>query len=391
MLRLLISTGEVSGDLQGSLLIKALYREASRRSLNLEVIALGGSRMEASGAKLLANTSRIGSIGIWEALPYILPTLKIQSKLDKFFSKNPPDAVVLIDYMGPNIRIGNKFRRKYADIPITYYIAPQEWAWKIGEDGTTDLISFSDQILAIFKAEADFYASRGGKVSWIGHPMLDTIKSVTTQKDALKHLGLESNQKVLLLFPASRSQELYYLLPTLLKAAAVLQSRDPSIYVIIPSGLKSFEETLKMQLIEEGVNGRVIPASENDSIKHHLFCAATLALGKSGTINMELALNNVPQIAAYKVSRVTAFLARRLLKFKVEHISPVNLMLNERLIPELVQENFTTDALVSSATKLMYDEKLRSSMLDGYTRLKEKLGDPGVTDRAAKKILDLIH
>ena len=129
MVRLLISTGEVSGDLQGSLLIAALRREADRRGVALELLALGGSRMEAAGAELLADTAPMGAIGLWEAVPLILPTLRLQARVDRH--SRPLDGVVLIDYVGANVRLGRKLRSQQPDLPITYYIAPQEWAWPL--------------------------------------------------------------------------------------------------------------------------------------------------------------------------------------------------------------------------------------------------------------------
>ncbi|MFN9056024.1 MAG: lipid-A-disaccharide synthase, partial [Cyanobacteriota bacterium] len=169
MVRLLVSTGEVSGDLQGSLLIRALLEEAQRRQLPLQVVALGGERMRQAGAELLADTSRLGAIGLWEALPLILPTLKLQRRLRQWLRHNPPDGVVLIDYMGANINLGLRLKSLYPKVPISYYIAPQEWAFRMGEGGTTRLIGFSDRILAIFPEEARFYASRGARVTWVGH------------------------------------------------------------------------------------------------------------------------------------------------------------------------------------------------------------------------------
>ena len=175
MVRLLISTGEVSGDLQGSLLIEALHRQAALRGVDLEVLALGGSRMQAAGAELLADTAPMGAIGLWEALPLVMPTLKLQARVDQVLQRRPPDGVVLIDYMGANVRLGNSLRRRLPTVPITYYIAPQEWAWRIGDGGTTQLLKFTDRILAIFPEEASFYASRGADVTWVGHPLLDSV------------------------------------------------------------------------------------------------------------------------------------------------------------------------------------------------------------------------
>ena len=389
-MRLLISTGEVSGDLQGSLLIKALKDNAEKRKIKLDIIALGGERMREAGAKLISNTSSIGAIGFLEALPYVLPTLKAQSKIDNYLKFSPPDAVVLIDYMGPNIRLGLKVKKTFPNIPIIYYIAPQEWAWRLGDSGTTDLINFTDKILAIFEEEAKFYSNKGGNVKFVGHPMLDFYKNIPSREEALEKIGLTSDNKLLLIIPASRKQELKYILPTLLKAAKLLQEKDPSIIVFIPSGLKEFDSILNDSLKEYDLVGRVILSNEVDNIKPFLFSAAHLALAKSGTINMELALNFVPQIVGYKVSRVTAFFARYFLRFNVKYISPVNLLLNKMLIPEFIQENFNAEKIYDSALKTLEDVSTRQDMMHGYKSLKDKLGKPGVTDRASNDILDLL-
>ena len=389
-MKLLISTGEVSGDLQGSLLINALKTNAEKRKIELEIIALGGERMQEAGAKLISNTSSIGAIGFLEALPYVLPTLNAQSKIDNYLSSSPPDAVVLIDYMGPNIRLGIKVKKKFPNIPLIYYIAPQEWAWRLGDSGTTDLISFTDKILAIFEEEAKFYSNKGGNVKFVGHPMLDFYRNIPTREESLRRIGLTSDQKILLIIPASRKQELKYILPTLLKAAKLLQEKDPSITVLIPSGLNEFNELLNKSLKEYSLSGRIILSNEVDDLKPFLFSAAHLALAKSGTINMELALNSVPQIVGYKVSRVTAFFARYLLRFNVKYISPVNLLLNKMLIPEFIQEDFKADKIFNAALKILEDNSTKEDIKLGYERLKDKLGKPGVTDRASKDILDLL-
>ncbi len=388
MLRLLISTGEVSGDLQGSLLVKALLSQAKQRGLSLKIYALGGPRMEAEGAKLIADTSPLGAIGLWEAIPFIFPTLSVQKRVNDLLKLFQPDGVVLIDYMGPNIRLGNKLRKKFPGIPITYYIAPQEWAWHVGDGGTTDLIQFTDKILAIFPDEAAYYKNKGGDVTWVGHPMLDITESLPDIVLAREKLSLDNDEKMLLLLPASRKQELRYLMPPLVKAASLLQKRFPKLRVFIPAGLESFEEPIKRYLEKEGVKGTVISASESNAMKPFLFAAADLALSKSGTVNMELALHNVPQIVGYKVSRITAFVAKYLLRFHVKHISPVNLILDECLVPELVQDSFKSNLIVDIAERILTDKSTRDNFTDGYSRLRDRLGSPGVTERAASSILN---
>ena len=389
MLRLLVSTGEVSGDLQGSLLVEALQREARRRGLALEIVALGGERMQRAGARLLANTMRMGAIGLWEALPFLLPTLRLQRRLRRWFDQQVPDGVVLIDYMGPNVNLGLNLKRRYPQVPITYYIAPQEWAFKFGTEGRTNLIRFTNQILAIFQEEARYYRCRGAQVTYVGHPLLDTVGQAPDRCTARRQLGLDERQPVLLLMPASRRQELRYMLPHIVAAAAALQRHDPSLQVVVPAGLTGFEGKLAQQLRQAGVRAKVIPAADADRLKPALCAAADLAVAKSGTVNLELALRGVPQVVVYRVSWLTAFVARHLLRFSVPHISPVNLVLGERLVPELLQEDLQPEAIVRCALPLLAPASPeREAMLDGYGRLMRELGEPGVTDRAASAILD---
>ncbi len=389
MVRLLVSTGEVSGDLQGSLLIRALFTEARERGLALEVVALGGERMRQAGAELIADTAPMGAIGLWEAVPLILPTLQLQRRLRRWLASHPPDGVVLIDYMGANVNLGLRMKRLYPQVPIIYYIAPQEWAFRLGEGGTTRLIGFSDRILAIFPEEARFYGARGAAVTWVGHPLIDTLTTLPSRGEARQRLGLDPQVPVLLLLPASRRQELRYLLPAMAAAAAELQRRHPELQVLVPTALGGFEAELEQVLAAAGVKARVIPAADADRLKPDLCAAADLALTKSGTANLELALRGVPQVVTYRVSRLTAFVAKQILRFNVPHISPVNLVLQDRLVPELLQDQLTPEAIVAAAEPLLVAQSgARQRMLEGYARMRRELGEPGVTRRAAAAILD---
>ncbi|MCX5968792.1 MAG: lipid-A-disaccharide synthase [Cyanobacteria bacterium] len=392
MVRLLVSTGEVSGDLQGALLIRALHAEAAERQLALEVVALGGERMRQAGAELLADTVSMGAIGLLEALPLVLPTLKLQARLRRWLESHPPDGAVLIDYMGANVNLGLRLRRRYPQLPIIYYIAPQEWAWRLGDGGTTRLIGFTDRILAIFPEEARFYGSHGAAVTWVGHPLIDTLGEMPSRQEARAQLNLAQDQPVLLLLPASRRQELRYLLPPMAAAAAQLQRRHPGLQVLVPAGQAGFEPLLEAGLRRAGVRARVIADAAADGQWPQLCAAADVALTKSGTANLQLALRGVPQVTGYRVSRPTAFVARRLLRFNVAHISPVNLILEERLVPELLQDRLTPAAIVAAVEPLLAaDGAAVRTMLEGYGRLRLRLGEPGVTRRAAAAILDQVQ
>ena len=388
--KIFISTGEVSGDLHGSLLSNALFIEARKRSIDLEVYGLGGERMKKEGVEIFQDTTSISAIGIWEALPLIIPTLKIQKNFYKFLKKVSPSCLILIDYMGPNINIGRKIKSGNTKIPIYYYIAPQEWAWRVGNNSTTDLIGFSDKIFAIFKQEANFYKRRGGNVLWIGHPMMDLIKKLPNKKNARKILELRANEDILLIMPASRSQELKYVLPSFLKTAKKLQLKYPNLIVYILSCRKVFDDKFKEALEKYEVKGRVISQEEIEELKTHIYSLSKLALCKSGTVNMELALYGIPQIVGYRVSRVTAFIAKKILNFKVRFISPVNLLVRKKIIPEFVQKDFIVEKMYKKACQIMNRKSEKTKILKGYELLKKELGEKGVVKRAAKEIIDSI-
>ena len=386
--KIFISTGEVSGDLHGSLLAQALLEESKKRSIPIEIFGLGGERMRDAGVRIVHDTTSISAIGIWEALPLIIPTLKIQKRFYKLLISNSPNCLILIDYMGPNINIGRKIRRKNIQIPIFYYIAPQEWAWRVGNNSTTDLISFSNKIFAIFKEEADFYQKRGGNVSWIGHPMVDSTDKLPTKKLSRKYLKLKSNENVLLMMPASRPQEIKYILPTFMKVANKLQQKYPNLVVFIPSCRNSFDEKFEKALQRYDVNGRVISSKDIEFYKPFIYSLSKLALCKSGTVNMELALYGVPQVVGYKVSRVTAFIAKKILNFQVKFISPVNLLMRKLIVPEFVQKDFEVNRIFKKSSQIMDKQNQKIKIKNGYVALRKILGDKGVVQRAACEILD---
>jgi len=388
--KIFISTGEVSGDLQGSLLAKELFEESKKRSIDLEIYGLGGEKMREAGVEIIRDTTPISAIGIWEAIPLILPMLKIQKQFIKLLIAKSPNCLILIDYMGPNISIGRKLKKKKINMPIYYYIAPQEWAWRVGNNSTTDLIGFSDKIFAIFQQEANFYRKRGGRVSWIGHPMVDLTKRLPTKKESRKHLALSSNQNILLIMPASRPQELKYILPTFIKVAQKLQKKYPDLVVFIPSCRKVFDQIFQKAIDKYNINGRVISRSDIDKNKVYIYSLSKLALCKSGTVNMELALYGIPQVVGYKVSKVTAFIAKKFLNFKLRFISPINLLMKRQIVPEFVQKEFNVNSVFRKSCKLLEKNNEKLKIKQGYKLLKNNLGEEGVTKRAAKEIINSI-
>mgnify|MGYP001792596340 CR=1 FL=1 len=382
-LHIFISTGEVSGDLQGSYLIQALRRQAQTLGLSLRVSGLGGPRMIAAGANLVGDTTPIGSVGILEALPYLLPNWKIQRRVQRFFQQEAIDLTIFLDYMGPNLGLGTFLLDRFPDLPTAYYIAPQQWVWAFSEKDTEQVVRIADQMVAVFPQEAKFYRDYGAKVSYFGHPLVDKLAQSPNRLAARQHLGLSETAPVITLLPASRQQEVKYVLPLLLAVAEKIQATQPTVEFLVPISMGKLRPAIETAIARSGVKARLI---EGDSLP--AIAAADLVLNKSGTANLEVALLNVPQVVVYRLNPITARIGYYLLRLRIEYVSPVNLFLNQAIVPEFIQWEATVEDVTATALKLLTDTAARQTMLDSYAELRAAMGKPGVCDRVASHLLE---
>ncbi len=382
-MRIFISTGEVSGDLQGAMLVEALYRQASLANIEMEIVALGGERMQAAGANLIVNTTAIGSIGLLEALPLVIPTLKVQNQAKKYLQKFPPDVLVLIDYAAPNIAIASYVTKQFPQIPVIYYIAPQDWAVpKLGY--AQKIAKVVDKVLAIFPEEAKYYRSKGVDVTWVGHPLLDRMDSATTREQARLSLNIAAEQPIITLLPASRKQEINQMLPVICEAAQLIQQKIPEVQFLIPISLEIYRDAITSAITKYNLPATIIEGRTLDAI-----ASADLAITKSGTVNLEIALLNIPQIVFYRVHPITAWIGRKILKIKISFISPPNLILNRQIVPELQQEAATADKIAEATLALFFNSSKREKIINDYQEMRSLLGELGVCDRAAQEIFQV--
>ncbi|MBD2358991.1 lipid-A-disaccharide synthase [Tolypothrix sp. FACHB-123] len=384
-MRIFISTGEVSGDLQGALIIAALKRQAVAAGLELEIVALGGEKMAAAGATIIGDTSHIGSMGILEALPYLIPTLLVQRKAIAYLKQHPPDLVLLIDYMSPNLGIGTYMQQHLPNVPVVYYIAPQEWVWSINLRNTHRIVGFTKKLLAIFPEEARYFRSSGADVTWVGHPLVDRMQSAPSRQEARAKLGIADEAIAVTLLPASRQQELKYLLPIIFQAAQTIQAKLPEVHFWIPLSLEDFRQPIEAAIGRYGLRATVLSGQQKE-----VFAAADFAITKSGTVNLELALLNVPQVVVYRLNPITAWIARKILKGSIPFASPVNLLVMREIVPELLQEAATADNITQAAMELLLNNAKKQQTFQDYQEMRQCLGEVGVCDRASQEILQIL-
>ncbi len=380
--RVFISTGEVSGDLQGALLVEALLRQATAIDIELEILALGGDRMESAGAKLLGRTTEIGSVGIFEGLPFIASTLKVQRQAKQYLQDHPPDVMVMIDYSDPNINIGLHVRKFLPQVPTAYFIAPQEWVVALSQQKTRWLVSISDRILSIFPEEARYYTEKGANTTFVGHPLLDRMQNAPTRESARQALGL-ADQTAISLIPASRQQEIKYMLPVIFEAAQRIQAKIPGVQFLIPLSLEKYRAAITEAIEKYQLNAMICETPLA------AIAASDVAITKSGTVNLEIALLEVPQVVMYRVSPATAWIAQKILKVEVPFMSPPNLVLMRAIVPEFLQQLATSENLANAALELLNPEVRQRTIAD-YKEMRQALGEVGACDRAAQEILKLI-
>ena len=383
-MKIFISTGEVSGDLQGGMLIKSLYKVARELNIDLQIAGLGGDRMKKTGANIIANTAVIGSMGFVEGIPFVLPTIKIQNIAKEYIKQNPPNVLVIIDYPTPNLALANYVKKHFPHIPVVYYIAPQDWAVPM-LNNVPKITKVVDKLLAIFPQEAEYFADRDIDVTWVGHPLLDRMTQAPDRNQARLNLNIQSQEKVITLLPASRQQEIKYLLPVICEAAKQISQQLPEVKFLIPVSLAGYRDAINAAVKEYNLPTTILEVQTLEAI-----ACADLAITKSGTVNLEVALLNVPQVVIYRINPITAWIGRRL-GFSVPLMSPPNLILDRKLVPELQQEEVTADNIFNEAIQILSDLERRQQITEGYKEMRSLLGTVGVCDRTAKEIVSFAN
>lgn len=361
-----IIAGEASGDLHGSNLMKALYKEDS----SAEIRFWGGDLMQNVGGTLVKHYRELSFMGFIEVvfnLKTILNNIKICKKDIQEFQ---PDVLIFIDYPGFNMRIAKW--AKELGMKTHYYISPQIWAWK--ENRITDIKRDVDKMYVILPFEKDFYEKKHHfPVEFVGHPLIDAIQNRTIIDDFAfrKEHNLEE-KPIIALLPGSRKQEITKMLSVMLSVA-----NDFPEYQFVIAGAPSQEYSFYAPFLKSK-NSHFISNKTYD-----LLSISTAALVTSGTATLETALFKVPEVVCYKGSWASYQIAKRIVTLK--YISLVNLIMDKEVVTELIQDNCTSKNIKIELQKLL-EPNNRKRVLDNYNELEQKLGGSGASEKTAKLI-----
>ncbi len=370
--KLYIIAGEASGDLHGSNLMKAILEEDS----SVQFRFWGGDRMIGVSQNCVKHIKELAFMGFVEVLMNIRTILgNIQYCKNDILSFKP-DAIVLIDYPGFNLRIAEW--AKSQGIPVHYYISPQVWAWK--ESRVKKIKANIDHMYVILPFEKDFYKRHNMEVEYVGHPLIDAIENFKRdESDTITSFrerhGIQPDKPIIALLPGSRSQEIKVKLPIMLEAA----KKYKEDYQIVIAGAPTRDEAFYRQFSSDTV------ISLNET--YALLSNADYALVTSGTATLETALFGVPEVVCYKGSKISYLIARSLIKIK--YISLVNLIMDHEIVKELIQDECNAKNIRHELDRLMREE-VNHLMKDQFNDLRNKLGEGGASAKVARSLLKTI-
>jgi lipid-A-disaccharide synthase len=375
---LLLSAGEASGDMYAGRLATAL-----KQRLDVAIFGMGGPQMRAAGVEIITDYSEVSVVGITEVLKRLPSLFRAMRHLVDEAERRRPPLAILTDFPGFHLRLARKLRPK--GIRNVYYICPQFWAWR---PWRVNLVRrrFA-QALCIFPFEEKFYADAGVPVKFIGHPLVGNVNATLTRELFCKKYGLEQGGTIITILPGSRRGEIAHHVPVLVEALAQIRKQlpaPPQIVVAVAPGLDiprleaRFPPDMRVRFLKDET--------------YNALAAADLAIVSSGTATVETALLGKPMIVVYRLSPLTAKLARPLVRTKF--FGMVNLIAGREVVPELIQHNFTPQRVAAEAELLLSaspEGKNRvETMARGLEEVRRLLGPPGAVERAADEIARLL-
>lgn len=373
-MKIMISVGEASGDLHGASVANALKQLRPE----IELVGMGGQAMRTAGVEIIYDIADLGVIGIVEVIKNLRRLFRLRDFLADYMRANRPDALVIIDYPGFNVRLA-KVAKKLG-IPVISYISPSAWAW--GRGRAKEVAETVQRVAAIFPFEADVYREAGANVTFVGHPLLDIVKPNMERAAAFDYFGASPDFPRVLLMPGSRKQEILNLLPDMLAAAEKITQQVPGCQFFLPVASTISREMLRTLLDKYNVHVTLT----NDQT-YDLMNICDVAVAASGTATLETSLLKVPTVIIYRVAMLTYLIGKQLVK--IPDIGLPNIVAGRRIVPELLQDDVNPEAIAAETVRLLIDGEARRQVLADLEEVHTKLGETGAVNRVAAVILEV--
>jgi lipid-A-disaccharide synthase len=371
---IMLVVGEASGDMHGASLVKALLK----RDPNLTFFGVAGDQLQRTSFETLFTVSKLTGMGLLELAGNIKNIMAAYRLLRRTLRTRRPSLLILIDFPEFNLRLARLAKK--LGVPVLYYVSPQVWAWRRGR--VREIAHVVDKMAVVFPFEVEFYERHHVPVEFVGHPLLDVVRVSQKRESILSELGLDKERPVIALLPGSRRKEIAYHLPVMVAAATELKRVEQAQFFCVRASTLDRAELQK----ELDRAGFVIPIVEGE--RYNAVNAADLVWAASGTATLETALLEKPTIVIYRVSWVTYWLARLLVKIK--YIGIANILAGKRIVPELVQSDLSPKRLVQESQAILNDHDARRTMIANLRMLREQLGAPGAATRVADLAVSLM-
>ncbi len=372
--------GEPSGDSLGARLIQALRR----KDKNAEFYGVGGESMQAEGVQSLFNISDLAVMGLAEVIPSIPRVLRRINETVADIQKVKPDVVVTIDSWSFSARVHKKLRQLKLNIPQVHYVAPQVWAWKKKRART--MYKYIDLLLTLFPQEPKYFTPYNLPAEFVGHPVIESEVVNGVKGDFKKRHHIPEENRLLLVLPGSRHNEVERLLPTFLEVVKQLHERYNDFSFVIPT-VGTVAAQVKEMVKQSGLPIEIVEGTKE---RHDAFKSGDVAIAASGTVALELAIVDVPHIIAYKVPKLTEWLARHFIHIQFVNLS--NILLGKEIVPELLQQDCTVEKIMYYVEQFMKHKPVYNRQMEGFEKVRKLLGMGQQTpsDNAAAAIIKAI-
>lgn len=373
--KILLIAGEASGDLLGSHLVEAIQN----LDPEIQFLGVGGEGLQKRGMKILYPSHSLSVVGITEVFLKLNSIYNALRGLKRALDQEKPDLIILIDFPDFNLRFARIAHSK--GIPILYYVSPQVWAWR---SKRVQLIArWVRKMVVLFPFEVPIYEAAGVDVEWVGHPLIDIVRPKLSLEQAYQKFGLDPTRRTIGLLPGSRKHEVQRLLPPLLKTAQLLYQEIPDLQFILPlaPGLSKMNLSSKIEALS-------FPLKVVEGLTYDAMNLSELLITASGTATLEGAILGKPMIIIYKVSFLSYWIGRALVQ--VDHIGLVNLVAGRALAPEFIQKEVHPRRIAEEAFRILKDPLVNQKMKVQMDEVRNKLGEPGASQRAARIVLSLM-
>ena len=370
MSSILIVAGENSGEKHGANLVS----QAKRLLPTFSFYGIGGNHMAEQGVSLLYSVEELAVVGIFEVITHIPRIRKIFHQIKKETIEKRPVAAVLIDSPDFNLRLAKHLKK--LSIPVLYYISPTVWAWRKKRLKTIKKVV--DKMLLIFPFEEKIYAEYGIPASYVGHPLKERVKISSTKEEFFQRYRLDPEKKLVAILPGSRKSEVKFHMPILSQALKKLE-QEFDLQFILPLAENLTEAYIRSFLRDIPTHVNILPKDGYEAMAY-----SEIVLSSCGTANLEAALLGTPVVAFYRISPLTYYSAIKLMKIK--HFSIVNILAGKKIIPELIQRDFTVGNILDETRKILKSERIRSEIKNEYKQIDFALGEKMASENASREL-----